>query len=163
MKKRSKIAKLSRNTNERKQLFRGLIADLVNRGVVTTSEAKAKAIRPQIEKLVTLARDQSLNAFRRLVQKTGSVKTAQKLLEIGKLFVNRPGGYVRLLHVAPSAGNNGKLMRMEWVEKITVYEEVKTPPTEKTETVSKKTAIAKNTKQSKQTEKKVKPKRIAKK
>lgn len=119
MKKRIKIRKFSRTSNERKQLFRNLITSLVQYGFIETSEAKAKAIRPMVEKLVTMAKDNSLSSFRRLIQNTGSSEVAKGLQVVGQTFSSRPGGYVRLIRLGHRLGDDSSVVRIEWVEKIT--------------------------------------------
>src|SRR3989344_1769045 len=96
MKKGIKTRKLKRTSNERKQLFRNLIMSLVQYGFVVTSEAKAKTIKPIAEKLITLAKKNSLNSFRQLTAKTGNSRVAKGLGEIAALFMSRPGGYLKI-------------------------------------------------------------------
>lgn len=127
MRKRIKTSKLSRTTNERKQLFRNLTRSLVSKGYLVTSEAKAKAVRPLVEKLVTTAKSQSLTSFRRILKRTGDIDTARGLVKLGSLFSARPGGYVRLIKLATQAGDNTQLVRMEWVEKFAEAELVSKP------------------------------------
>lgn len=116
--------KLSRNTNERKQLFRNLIKSIVAQSAITTTEAKAKAVKPQLEHLITIAKKQDLHSFKRLVQETGDIKVAKKLKNLGVLFQTRPGGYTRIIKLAASAGNNGSQVRFELVERLVEAEEV---------------------------------------
>ncbi len=124
MKKRIFGKKLSRNTNERKQLFRNIIKAVVTYNAITTSRAKADAVRPQLEQLITLAKKKDLASYKRLIQECGDIKVARKLKALGELFKLRPGGYTRIIRSAPSEGNNGPQVRFELVEKIVEAEEV---------------------------------------
>lgn len=92
------------------------------RGFVNTSLAKAKTIKPLVEKLVTRAKNNSLTNLRKLIQVTGEVQTARNLLKAGEVFKNRPGGYTRIIHLGNSKGDNSKKARLEWVEPVVIKE-----------------------------------------
>jgi len=122
MKKRISTRKLNRTTDERKRLFRGLIKDIGARGFVNTSLAKAKTIKPLVEKLVTRAKNNSLNNLRKLIQVTGDVQTAHNLLRAGEVFKNRPGGYTRIIRLGKKVSDNSEKVRLEWVEPVVIKE-----------------------------------------
>ena len=124
MKKKRKLKKLSRTSNQRKQLYRNLIRSLVMNSFLQTTEAKAKAVKPLAEKLVTLAKKGSLSTYRQLAAETGSAETAKGFLELGKLFKNRSGGYLRHLRISEQTGDNSQIIRLEWVEKLVKAEPV---------------------------------------
>lgn len=159
MKKGIKGKKLSRTTNERKQLFRNLIRSVVKHGFLTTTLAKAKAVQPQAEKLVTTAKAGTLTSMRRLIAATGDVTTAQKFMEMGKLFAKRPGGYTRIIKISNRSGDNSEMVRLEWVEKlesVEIIEPIKPVKTEVQPVKSGKTLPQKKRQskvQTKQTEK----------
>ncbi|HCM38027.1 MAG: 50S ribosomal protein L17 [Candidatus Gottesmanbacteria bacterium GW2011_GWB1_43_11] len=138
MKKGIKTRKLGRTTNERKQLFRNLTRSLVMQGFIVTTLAKARAIKPLVEKLVTRAKNNKLSNLRELLTETGDLKIVQGLFEVGKVMIKRPGGYTRLLRLAPQIGNNAPTARLEWVEKIVTAEVVTKPEVTMTKTVEKK-------------------------
>lgn len=125
MKKRISGRKLSRTTNERKQLFRNLVRAMVERGHLVTSRTKAKTVKPSLEKLVTMAKHDSLTTIRRLVTATGDAAIAKKLIQLGTLFKARPGGYTRIIPLTNQAGDNTLMARLEWVEKMAVPENIK--------------------------------------
>jgi large subunit ribosomal protein L17 len=125
MKKHSKHKKFSRTSNERGQLFKNLLRSLAENDGIRTSEAKATAIRPMAEKLVTIAKEATLTSFRRLVAETGSVSAAKKYLELGKLLKNRQGGYLRRIRLSSQKGDNTAVIYLEWVEKLARAEIVK--------------------------------------
>lgn len=118
MRKQYSGVKLSRTSNERRQLFRNLMASVVNHGYIVTSEAKAKAVKPQLEKLVTTAKANSLVSFRKLLKETGNSGVTKKLIELGGLFAKRPGGYMRIIRLHNQKGDNTQVVRLEWVDKL---------------------------------------------
>ena len=128
---------LQRDTNERKALFKSLMSALVIDESIKTTEAKARAIKGQIEKLTTIARIGGMNAERRL---SGyfSHPVMQKLLhEIAPLFANRPGGYTRIIKNGNRLRDNAKMVVLEWVERPTkkVASEVVGQESPKVETI----------------------------
>lgn len=127
--------KLSRNTNERKQLFRNLIKSLVDQGFVTTTHAKVKAIQGYAEKLVTLAKKDDMNTLRRLISETGNIQVSKKLIAWGSLFKTRNGGYTRCFKMGFAQGDNHPITRLEFVEKLVEAETI--APKEKVDKVKK--------------------------
>jgi large subunit ribosomal protein L17 len=107
-----------RNTNQRKQLLRGLAVALILNERVTTTEAKAKTIRPLVEKLVTLAREDTEHHRRLAAAKLGNNLVAtRKLFEsIGPRFDGQPGGYTRIYKVGIRKGDAAPLAMIEFVQ-----------------------------------------------
>lgn len=127
MRKRVYGRRLSRDTNERKALFRSLATALVTHGRIDTTEAKAKAIRPWVEKLVTRSKTNDLNSRRFLLENIPSTWVVEKLVSsIGPVFSKRPGGYTRLIRLGPRAGDNAPMARLEFVEEIKEVKQAKT-------------------------------------
>ncbi|MFN0092641.1 MAG: 50S ribosomal protein L17 [Acidimicrobiales bacterium] len=84
-------------------------------GIVTT-EAKAKALRPVAEKLITKARKGGLHNQRQVVAYLGDKEMATKLFsDIGPRYAARPGGYLRILKLGPRHGDNAPMARIELV------------------------------------------------
>ena len=118
--------KLSRSKDERTALRRTLIKKLFAHERIQTTTAKAKAIRGEAEKLITLARDsakltdvQKVNARRLAAARLGgtNAEIVKKLFDdIGPRFVGRPGGYTRILKLGPRAGDAAKMVLIELVE-----------------------------------------------
>lgn len=131
MKKGVQTRKLSRTTNERKRLFRGLTGSLTQKGFVVTTIAKAKAVKPLVEKLITKAKSDSLATLRMLTAETGDYETARNLMVVGKAFKSRPGGYTRILRLGQRQGDNTQEVRLEWSEKIVMPEPVTSPSAKK--------------------------------
>lgn len=108
--------KLKRDKNERKALFKSLMSALILNERIKTSEAKAKAIRPEIEKLVTKAKKGG-NAARLVIEKSLTKDAFDKLIkEVGPRFAKRQGGYVRLIKLGERFGDDSPVVVMEWTE-----------------------------------------------
>jgi large subunit ribosomal protein L17 len=84
-------------------------------GIVTT-EAKAKALRPIAEKMVTKARKGGLHNHRQILAYLGDQEIAAKLMdEIGPKYADRPGGYTRILKLGPRQGDKAPMAKIEFV------------------------------------------------
>jgi large subunit ribosomal protein L17 len=85
-------------------------------GAITTTEAKAKALRPYVEKLVTKAKHGGQHRQRIVVSRIHDKDAAHKLFsEIGPRYANRNGGYTRILKLGPRHGDNAPMARIEFV------------------------------------------------
>lgn len=133
--------KLSRDTNARRALLKNLATSLVLHEKITTTTAKAKTIRPVIEKLVTKAKVDSHITRRYLIKKLDKDSAVNKMLElIGPTFKERAGGYTRIIKQAPRAGDNADLAIIEFVENISEIAAKKKLTQKPQEKVKKKTA-----------------------
>ena len=116
MRHRKAGRQLRRTSEQRLALLRNLATSLIEQGAIETTEAKAKELRPFVEKLVTKAKNGTLHARRlagRHVQKRGA---ADKLfLEGGPKFAARPGGYTRILKTGHRRGDGAEMARIEFV------------------------------------------------
>lgn len=111
--------RLSRDTNQRKALFRGLMNALILREGIETTITKAKAIQGPFEKLITKAKDNTITARRALISELAMENTAAKMVElIGPRFKDRNGGYTRIIKIGPRHGDNAMMVRLEFVEEI---------------------------------------------
>jgi large subunit ribosomal protein L17 len=164
MKKRVFGRQLSRERDTRRALFRSLIRALVKHGKIKTTKAKAKAIQADIDKLVNLAKKDSISAKRRVFAILGNDKETTKklLIEVVPSFSDRSGGYTRIVPLPARRGDAAQIVRFEWVKEI-VQVESKTKKKEvkkikkkatKTKTTKKKTAKKVEKKESKTTKKK---------
>lgn len=116
MKKNVYGRKLSRDKNERRALFMSLMSALVMEERIVTTSAKAKAIRADVEKLITKAKDGS-NAAKLVLKKSLSQKAFDKILkEIAPRFDKKQGGYVRLIKAGKRFGDDAPVVVMEWTE-----------------------------------------------
>lgn len=109
--------KFGRNTGQRKALFKGLAISLILNERVTTTEAKAKTIRPVVEKLVTMSRDDTEHHRRLVMSRIGSESATAKLFEVlGPRFEEQPGGYTRIYKIGQRKGDAAPMAMIEFVE-----------------------------------------------
>jgi large subunit ribosomal protein L17 len=93
-----------------------LVASLIAAEGIVTTEAKAKALRPVAEKMITKAKKGGLHNHRQVVAFIGDREMASKLFdEIGPRYAERPGGYTRILKLGPRHGDNAPMARIELV------------------------------------------------
>lgn len=112
--------RLKRDTNERKALFRSLMHGMVLQGRIRTTEAKAKSIKAELEKLVTHARKGDESARRLLISRLANEKVADRMIsEIAPKFAKRPGGYTRIIKMGPRVKDGARMVLMTWVEEVT--------------------------------------------
>lgn len=109
---------LSRDKDHRRALFRNLITELLRHERIETTEAKAKAIRPDAEKMITLGKRGDVHA-RRLAAKTITDPAVTKKLfeKLGPRYKERAGGYTRLFKVGPRHGDAAPVVIMELVDR----------------------------------------------
>ena len=109
--------KFHRLTGERKSFLRNLVSDLIRNGKVETTEARAKAIRPIAERLITHARRGDLATRRLILKRVHNKLVAGKVLnELAPSYADRPGGYLRIIKLGKSRKRDGsRLARVEFV------------------------------------------------
>jgi len=115
--------KLSRSSSQRKALFRNLIRELYIHERITTTEAKARAVRADAEKLITKAKQglaeggNRVHAQRQVVAYLNDKTVAKKVFdEIAPRYVDRPGGYTRMLKVGKRMGDAADMAILELVD-----------------------------------------------
>lgn len=106
--------KLGRNSGERKALFRGLAQALVLRGGIITTEAKAKAIKGLVEKLVTKAKKDKKQMLFDFFQNNETVDFLIK--KIAPRMMSRVGGYTRIVSLGQRKGDGAEMVKMDWME-----------------------------------------------
>lgn len=90
--------KFHRKTGQRRAFMRSLTVSLLRSGKMETTEVRAKAVRPQVEKMITLAKKQNLASRRLLLARLQNKSVVAKLMEtIAPKYAERKGGYVRIL------------------------------------------------------------------
>ncbi len=118
MRHRQRGAKLNRSTAQRRALFRGLLSALIEHERIQTTEAKAKAVRGDADKLITLAKSGTVHARRLALQRLNNKDAVKKLFEsVGPRFAERPGGYTRIVKLGPRAGDAASMAILEFVER----------------------------------------------
>ena len=99
-----------------KQLLANLAAHLFEAGAITTTVAKAKALRPYAEKLITKAKRGGVHQQRIVVSRMHDQQAAHKLFaEIAPRYADRNGGYLRILKLGPRSGDAAPMARVELV------------------------------------------------
>ena len=117
MRHRKAGRQLRRTSEQKLALLRGLASSLIEQGAIETTEAKAKELRPFVEKLVTKAKTGTLHARRLAGRHVHKREVADKLFkEIGPRFATRPGGYTRILKTGHRRGDGAEMARIEFVE-----------------------------------------------
>jgi large subunit ribosomal protein L17 len=107
--------KFGRKTNQRGALLKSLAYSLTLKGRIQTTEAKAKELRPYMEKLVTLGKKQTL-ASRRILESRVGARAAKKIAgELSTTYKERAGGYTRIVKMKPRASDAAKLALIEFV------------------------------------------------
>ena len=108
---------LRRTSEQRLALLRNLATSLIESGAIETTEAKAKELRPFVEKLITKARTGTLHARRLAGKHVQKREAAVKLFqEIGPKFAKRAGGYTRILKTGHRTGDGAEMARIELIE-----------------------------------------------
>ncbi|MDP9360270.1 MAG: 50S ribosomal protein L17 [Acidobacteriota bacterium] len=108
--------KLGRTSAHRNALFRNQLASLIDRERIITTLPKAKELRPQIERLVTLARTDSVHNRRQAVRIVADEGLLQKLFDtLAPRFADRPGGYTRIIKLGPRRGDAAEMAILEFV------------------------------------------------
>ena len=108
--------RLGSDASHQKAMFGNLVASLIAAEALVTTEAKAKALRPVVEKVITKARQGGVHRHRQVVAFIRDKDMAHKLFEeIGPRYADRPGGYTRILKLGPRHGDNAPMARIELV------------------------------------------------
>ena len=117
MPKPSKGPRLGSGPAHEKLLLGTLAAQLFEKGKLTTTEAKAKRLRPLAERLITHAKKGDLSARRRVMARISSKSVVHTLFtDIAKRFESREGGYTRITKIGPRKGDNAPMAVIEMVE-----------------------------------------------
>tara|TARA_Y100001970_G_scaffold250734_1_gene322783 strand:- start:13129 stop:13527 length:399 start_codon:yes stop_codon:yes gene_type:complete len=128
MRHRKSGRKLNRNSSQRKALMKGLAISIIEHESVKTTLPKAKEIRRFLEPLITLAKDNTVPNQRNAYSKLQSKEAVSKLFnEIGPRFVDRPGGYLRIIKRGLRQGDKAPIAQVELVSNtdLASEEEVK--------------------------------------
>ena len=108
--------RLGGSSAHQKSMLANLVASLIAAEAITTTEAKAKALRPVAEKVITKAKKGGLHNHRQVVSFQRDKEMVAKLFEeIGPRYADRPGGYTRILKIGPRPGDNAPMARIELV------------------------------------------------
>jgi len=111
-----KKKKLGRDTSHRRALLRNLVTSFLEKERIRTTLAKAKVARPLAEKMITLAKKDTLHAKRQALSFIYKKPVVKKLFEeLGPRFSERPGGYTRIVKIGPRAGDGAEMAILELI------------------------------------------------
>ncbi|MFE9920186.1 50S ribosomal protein L17 [Streptomyces sp. NPDC005774] len=124
MPKPAKGTRMGGSAAHQKQLLANLAKALFEHGRITTTESKARKLRPYAERLVTKAKKGDLHNRRQVLQVITDKSIVHTLFtEIGPRYENRPGGYTRITKIGNRRGDNAPMAVIELVEALTVAQE----------------------------------------
>ena len=109
--------KLGRDSAHRKALYSSLAGALIEHGRIKTTVAKAKAVKPFAEQMITLGKRGDLHARRLALAELRSQDVVHQLFaEVGPRFAERPGGYTRIVKLGPRLGDAAEMVYLELVD-----------------------------------------------
>jgi large subunit ribosomal protein L17 len=121
--------RLGRKTSHRIAMFRNMVTSFFNHEKITTTDAKAKELRPIAEKLITLAKRGDLHARRLAASYIRDTKTVAKLFsQIAPRYQERDGGYTRIIKLGIRPGDNAEISIIELVEETVIKKAPKKKP-----------------------------------
>ena len=110
--------KLNRTTEHRKALIKNMLNSLVKYEQITTTLPKAKVLRPEAEKLITIGKKDNLANTKRLVSKLQNIQTVNKIKKtLSKRYESRKGGYTRIIKAGFRYGDNAPMAIIEFVDR----------------------------------------------
>jgi len=116
MRHRCRVPELGLPADQRKALLRSLATELIRHGEITTTLTRAKALRAEVDKMVTLAKDGSLAARRRALGYLYDPKLVHQLFaKAPERYGNRSGGYTRVVRTKPRRGDNAEMAIVQLV------------------------------------------------
>ena len=109
--------KLGRDSAHRKALYSNLAGSLIEHGRIRTTEAKAKAVKPFAEQMITLGKRGDLHARRLALAQLRSQEVVHQLFaNVAPRFAGRPGGYTRIVKLGPRQGDAADMVYLELVD-----------------------------------------------
>ncbi len=116
MRHQCRVPQLGRPADQRKAMLRGLTTQLIREGRVTTTRARAKALRDQAERMIGLAKEGSLASRRRAIGYIYDKQLVHALFEKAQeRYGDRQGGYTRIVRTVPRRGDNAQMSIIELV------------------------------------------------
>lgn len=114
--------KLSRSRPAREALFASLAKALIRNGKIVTTRAKAKAVTPDVEKMVTLAKKANIAGRRRVLAMLDNSREEVDILftNVAGALSSRTSGFTRIISLPRRKGDNAEMVRLEWTEKIEI-------------------------------------------
>ena len=117
--------KLNRTSEHRKALIKNMLNSLIKYEQITTTLPKAKVLKPQAEKIITLGKNDKLHNMKSLISKLQDVNSANKVRKtLAKRYETRKGGYTRIIKAGYRYGDNAPLAVIEFVDRDTEAKKV---------------------------------------
>ncbi len=111
-----RVPQLGLPADQRKAMLRGLTTQLIREGRVTTTKARAKALRDEVERMISLAKDGSLSSRRRAIGYIYDKQLVHALFDKAQdRYGDRQGGYTRIVRTVPRRGDNARMAIIELV------------------------------------------------
>ena len=131
--------KLNRTSEHRKALIKNMLNSLVKYEQITTTLPKAKVLKPQADKLITLGKKDNLQNIRKIISKLQDEGSASKVRKtLSKRYENRKGGYTRIIKAGFRYGDNAPMAVVEFVDRDVEAKKVDKKKTEKIKEAEKK-------------------------
>ena len=110
--------KLNRTSEHRKALIKNMLNSLIKYEQITTTLPKAKVLKPQADKIITLGKNDKLHNMKSLISKLQDIKSANKVRKtLAKRYESRKGGYTRIIKAGYRYGDNAPLAVIEFVDR----------------------------------------------
>ena len=110
--------KLNRTSEHRKALLKNMLNSLIKYEQITTTLPKAKFLKPQADKIITLGKNENLQNTKLLISKLQNIQSANKVKKtLSKRYINRKGGYTRIIKAGFRYGDNAPMAIIEFVDR----------------------------------------------
>ena len=110
--------KLNRTSEHRKALLKNMLNSLIKYEQITTTLPKAKFLKPQADKIITLGKNENLQNTKLLISKLQNIKSANKVKKtLSKRYINRKGGYTRIIKAGFRYGDKAPMAVIEFVDR----------------------------------------------
>ena len=130
--------KLNRTSEHRKALLKNMLNSLIKYEQIKTTLPKAKFLKPQADKIITLGKKETLQTTKMLVSKLQDIKSANKVKKtLSKRYQNRKGGYTRIIKAGFRYGDNAPMAIIEFVDRDVEAKRVDKPKKDTTKEVPK--------------------------
>ncbi len=130
--------KLNRTSEHRKALLKNMLNSLIKYEQIKTTLPKAKFLKPQADKIITLGKKETLQTTKMLVSKLQDIKSANKVRNtLSKRYLNRKGGYTRIIKAGFRYGDNAPMAIIEFVDRDVLAKRVDKPKKDTTKETSK--------------------------
>ena len=135
--------KLNRTSEHRKALLKNMLNSLIKYEQIKTTLPKAKFLKPQADKIITLGKKETLQTTKMLVSQLQDIKSSNKVKKtLSKRYQNRKGGYTRIIKAGFRYGDNAPMAIIEFVDRDVEAKRVDKPKKESPKTEEKKQATA---------------------